>query len=396
MLPLPARLAGVFVLFAFTIGFTFADDKEPEFDGVKLSEWAKLAEKDPSARKRVIAVDALGKIWLENKTNMHGKTAITHINRALLVDSSSVVRARAAIVLGGSLNKDDIVLSSKTLVEALKNEKASRVRKEIIAVMAKFPAVCLLGIESLTASLKDTDPTVKVAAAEAIAQCGVQAKTTAGELLPLLKDKEKVVRIAGVYALGRISPDGASTIAETMAEMLGTEMDSDIKRHLVVSIGLLAEKSEPVIKALATALFDKDDEIRRTAARVLGTFGPSASSAADSLLKVIVSDKMKDIRVDAVRAFGSTLGPTGLQARLKDLHPRLDPLKEPDFEVRLAIVEEIGALGYAIHTDKDTLAALRLRLSDPQLRVREAAGIAIRRIEKKPEPKKDPNKKDPS
>jgi HEAT repeat protein len=391
MFPLPARLAGVLALFAFTIGFALADD-EPEFDGKKLSEWAKIVKEDPSARKRVVAVDALNAIWVANKTNLRGKDAITYINWALLNDASAPVRIRAVVVLG-SLNKDDIALSSKTLVEALKKEKESRVRREIIAVTAKFPAVCVMALEPLEDSLKDTDPTVKVAAAEAIALCGMHAKSTAPELVPLLKDKEKSVRIAGVYALGRIAPDGASTIAETMAEMLGSEKDSDIKRQLVASIGLLAEKSEPVVKALAAALFDADDEIRRAAARVLGTFGPAASSAANSLLKVIVGDKVKDIRVDAVRAFGSALGPTGLKARLRDLHPRLDPLKEPDFEVRLAIVEEIGALGYDIHMDKDTLAVLRLRLSDPQLKVREAAGVAIRRIETKPMPKKDPDPK---
>ena len=60
---------------------------------------------------------------------------------------------------------------------------------------------------------------------------------------------------------------------------------------------------------------------------------------------MLTTDKVKDIRVDAVRAFGSALGPAGVKARLKDLRPQLDPAKQPDFEVRLALVEEIGALG---------------------------------------------------
>jgi len=227
-----------------------------------------------------------------------------------------------------------------------------------------------------------------------------------------LKHPEKPVRIAGVYALGRIAPDGASTIAETMAAMLGTEKDSekektlDIKLELIASLGLLAEKSGPVVKALTTSLSDKEDEVRRGAARTLGTFGTAASAAADELLKVVMTDKLKDIRVDAVRAFGSALGPTGVKSRLSDLRPLLDPAKQPEFEVRLALIDEISALGYEhlgidlVSTNKEvkaaateTIVALRLRLADPQLKVREAAGQAIRKIEKKPEPKKDPEPK---
>src|SRR6185312_118867 len=110
------------------------------------------------------------------------------------------------------------------------------------------------------------------------------------------------VRIAAVYALGRIQPEGAATIAETMAAMLGTETDADIKRELITALDLLAEKPEVVVKALTRALTDADGEVRRRATRVLGTFGPAAAPAADDLLKVATTDKLKDVRVDAVRA----------------------------------------------------------------------------------------------
>ncbi len=64
---------------------------------------------------------------------------------------------------------------------------------------------------------------------------------------------------------------------------------------------------------------------------------------------------------------------------------------DPDFEVRLAAVEEVGALGPDIKDDKDTVGALRKRQSDPQVKVREAASIALRRVEKKPDtPSKKP------
>jgi HEAT repeat protein len=100
------------------------------------------------------------------------------------------------------------------------------------------------------------------------------------------------------------------------------------------------------------------------------------------LLKIADEAKDKGIRIDAVRAFGSALGPD-LKSRLGDLIRVLE--KEPEFEVRVAIVEEIGALGPEIKDDKEAMTALRKRLSDPQVKVREAAALAIKRIEKKPE-----------
>ncbi|MBN9119074.1 MAG: HEAT repeat domain-containing protein [Planctomycetes bacterium] len=396
-----ARLAGALAVVGLALTSARADDKDPEFEGQTVSKWIDTVQKDSSARKRALAVEALGKIWVAHKH----KDVLPNVGRALRVDPSPAVRTQAAIVLAG-LKQDEIKYGSADLVAALGTEKESRVRKEIVLAMSKFPEVCALGLEPLTASLKDPEPAVKVAAAEAIALAGAQTKTArsaAPDLVPLLKDSEKSVRTAAVYALGRIQPEGASTISETMALMLGTEKDADIKRELIASIGLLAEKSEVVVKALAAALSDKNDEVRRGAARTLGTFGTAAGVAADELFKVLTTDAVKDIRVDAVRAFGSALGPAGVKARLKDLRPQLDPSKQPDFEVRLALVDEIGALGYEYigadltSPDKgvkaealETLGALRSRQADPQVKVREAAAQAVRKIEKKPEPKKEP------
>jgi hypothetical protein len=399
-----SRFVVAFALVAFVAGLARAEDSDPVYEGQKVSEWINTVLKDPSARKRALAVEALGKIWIIHKH----KDALPNVCRALRVDTSASVRVQAAIVLGG-LRPEDIKHGSKTLIDTLATEKESRVRKRIIAAMVKFPEVCALGIDPLIEALKDADPEVKIAAAEAIALVGTQTKTMAKAaapgLVPMLKDPDKAVRLAAVYALGRIQPEGASTLAETMAEMLGTEKDADIKRELIRSIDLLAEKSGVVVKALAVALFDTNDDIRRAAARTLGTFGSAAAPAANDLFKVLTTEKLKDIRVDAVRAFGTALGPVGVKARLKDLLPQLDPSKQPDYEVRLALVDEIGALGWE-HLGKDltsadkavkdeateTVNALRKRLADPQIKVREAAMLAVRKIEKKPEPKKDPGK----
>jgi len=107
--------------------------------------------------------------------------------------------------------------------------------------------VCVEGLEQLTAALKDPDAAVKIAAARRDCNCrrdredeGRREGRRAG-VGAASEDDNKSVRLAGVFALGRIQPEGASTLSETMAKMLGTERNADIKRELITSIGLLGE-----------------------------------------------------------------------------------------------------------------------------------------------------------
>jgi HEAT repeat protein len=358
------------------------DDGDPVHGGKRASEWVKTLIEDPSARQRALAVDALAKLWADKQY----EDSLPKISRSLRLDSSTAVRVQAAIALAG-LNERDVKRVGKDLIEALGTEKESRVKKEIAVGLGRHPFLAKAGVANLTAALKDPEPTTLVAVADALAQAGADAKSAAANLAPLLAHEDKAVRRAAVIALGRTSPAGAPAIAETMSNMLATEKDIDMRVELVASLGLLGEKSGVVVAALAGLLTDPEDELRRRAARTLGTFGAAAAPAADTLLKTAAGDKLKDVRVDAVRAFGSALGP-GLRGRVKDL---LALLADREYEVRLAVVEEVGALGNDLKDDAETLRVIRSRLSDPHVKVREAAAVAIKKLEKKQDPK-DPKK----
>lgn len=360
-------------------------DAEPILDGKKGSEWVDTLINDASARKRALAVEALAKLWDAKKY----KEALPAIGRALRVDSSAAVRTRAAIALG-FLKEDEIKNSVRDLIEALSTEKEARVRKEIAVAIGRFPLVSKLAVTQLTDALKDKDADVRAAAALALAQTGAEGKSAAAGLAPLLQDPEKSVRQAAIAALGRISPEGSPTIAETMARMLDSEKEVNMRAELCISLGLLGEKSTAVATALARLLQDPDEELRRKATRVLGSFGVAAAPAAGALLKAAEADKAKDIRAEAVHAYGSALGRAGTKAHLNDL---LALLKDPEFEVRLAVVEEVGSLGAELKDDAAAVKVLRNRLSDPHVKVREAAAAALRRIEKKPEAKKEAESK---
>ena len=261
-------------------------------------------------------------------------------------------------------------------------EKDSRVRREIAIGMSRHPVVAKLAVANLTPILKDPEPATQIAAAEALAQAGSDAKSAAVNLAPMLSSDDKGVRRAAVIALGRISPEGAPTIAETMSRMLSTETDIEMRIELATSLGLLGEKSATVIAALTRLMTDPNEDLRRRAVRTLGTFGSAAMPVASAILKIAGTEKVKDIRVDAVHAFGSALG-VELKGRAKDLLPIL---QDREYEVRLAVVEELGALGNEIKEDAAIMKALRARLSDPHVKVREAVAAAIKQIEKKRDP----------
>jgi len=353
-------------------------DADPKYDGKKGSEWVKSLIDDTSARKRALAVVALGKLWDEKRYF----ESLPSISRSLRLDSSAAVRTQAAIVLAG-LKESDIKLVGKDLIDALGTEKESRVRREIAIALGRYSFLAKAGVANLTNALKDTESDTLIAVADALAQAGSDAKSAAASLAPMLHNKEKAIRRAAVIALGRTSPEGAPAVAETMARMLEIEKDLEMRVELIASLGLLGEKSAVVVEALVKLLGDPEDELRRRSARTLGAFGTAAAPAADALIKAARDEKVKDIRVDAVRAFGSVLGP-GLKGRVRDL---LAILSDREYEVRLAIVEEVGALGNDVKDDVETLKVLRGRLSDPHVKVREAASIALRKIEKKPDSK---------
>jgi HEAT repeat protein len=362
-----------------------AQDADPEVDGKKASVWIATLRNDASARKRAQAAAALGPLWLKHQY----KDALPDLARSMKVDTSAAVRAQCARTFGG-LPPESAALMAKEVADAFANEKEAAVRKELALALTRFPDVAKKAVEPLSLVLKDPDPVAKVAAAEALARAGKDAKDAADDLLPLLDDKEKPVRQAAAFALGRVGPDNPSFVAAALARRFGDEPDVEVKREVVGSLKLLADKSEAVVKTLAAATADADAEVRTGAVRALASFGPPAKAAADPLLKAATASPDKVLREEAVRAFGAVLGPDGVKARAADFVRLMDT--DAEFEVRLAAVEELAALGSAARDDQAILSALRRRQSDPQVKVRQAAAAAVRRIERKVDPK-EPDKK---
>ncbi len=364
---------------------------EPNFNGRTLSEWLAILKDDPLVRKRKAALVALGQMVSGDEESR--KKAMPGVAKSLKVDGNAGIRAQAATLMGQQ-PVEAAALVVGDLAEALRSEKDSDVRKELAAAAGKFGRLSGSAVLPLADVLKDPKAETRAAAADALGRIGKEARKAAPYVVPLAKDADRAVRFAAVFALGRLDPDDGETACETLVETLekesaktGQDRDGEMIAATIVSLGLLGEKSTDAVKAIAKHLGDPDAERRQLAALTLGRFGVVGRVASAELKKAFQEDADKTVRANALHSLGVTHG-----ADAKDLIPVLTPrLKaDPHFEVRVAIAELLGSLG---PNGKAAVPALQEARRDSQLKVREAATLAIRAIEKPPE--KTPEKPKP-
>jgi HEAT repeat protein len=345
---------------------------EPAFNGRKLSEWVTMLKEDPTPRKRRAAVVALGQLAAGGERDAVAAT-LAQLGKALRNDANATVRRQAAATLG-QLKAETLAAALGDLTDAMRAERDPAVRREVATALARLGEVAKPAVGPLTAALKDTDAPVRAAAADALGRIGGEAKGAAPELLPLLKDADTSVRQAAIFALGRVKPDDTITPAAALISVLKTDPDVAMRHEAILSLGLLGDRSQAVIAALGAALADKDAELRALAALTLGKFGPAIHTVEAQLLKAMASDPDKGVRLNAVRTLVSGFGtdaPQLIPALTKQLRA------DTDFEVRVAIVEELGGMGSA---GKPAVPALRIAQKDPQVKVREAAAAALKNI----------------
>ena len=346
---------------------------EPTFNDRPLSGWLTMLKEDPAPRKRRAAVVALGQIAAANKPEF--VTAIGAVGRALQNDASPVVRQQAAAVIGQQKVEDTLVVMND-LTASVRVEKDPSVRREVAVTLGRFGKLAKQAVPALTEALADKDDGVKAAAAEALGRVGPEARAAAGDLLKLARAADKPLRQAVVFALGRIDPDDKPPVAAALVEALKSTTEVELRREAVTSLGLLGETQGDVMPALAAQLADKDAEHRLLTIEAIAKLGPAVKTVEAELLTLFQSDPDKAVRQTSIRALCKGL--VSEPARLLPALTQRLPV-EPEFEVRVAIAQELGGLGTAA---KGAIPALRTALRDPQIRVREAATSAIKQIER--------------
>jgi HEAT repeat protein len=346
---------------------------EPTFNDRPLSAWLTMLKEDPTPRKRRAAVVALGQIAATDKAEF--ATSIAAVGRAMVNDAVPAVRQQAATVIGQQKVEDALVVLTD-LTTAVRVEKEPSVRREVAVTLGRFGKLAKQAVPALIEALADKDDGVKAATAEALGRVGPEARAAAPELLKLAKGTDKPLRLAATFALGRIDADDKLSVAAALVETLKAATEVELRREAITSLGLLGESRGGVLPALAAQLADRDAEHRVLTIDAIGKLGPAVRSVESELLGLFQTDPDKGVRQVSIRTLCKGLNPEAVRL-IPVLTQRLQT--DADFEVRVAIAQELGGLGVS---GKGAIPALRAAQRDPQIRVREAAAAAIKQIDR--------------
>jgi HEAT repeat protein len=332
-----------------------------------------LNDKDEELRLK--ALDAAAVILVTGtKLDSASIVAFTEqFGKSFSADPAEAVRLKG-LGIARDMKKDDLSKLVPTLAEVLRSDKSPAVRAAAAATLAKSGDKIKTVLNLVVESLKDPDEKVRSAVAEALGRLGEDAKGAVPRLIPLLKDKEPGVRLAAAFALGRVGPEAAVAVPD-LSHVLATDTDVPVRKEAARAFSLLALDAKAAVPALAKALReDKSEEVRQQAALALGKMVGEIGNHGPDMMEAIRKDADKTVRVYTVHALADSHGPA-LKTFVKDLADRL--VKEPDGDVRLALVQELGALG---PDAKDALPALNRAVADVQLTVRDEAKKAVKRV----------------
>lgn len=275
-----------------------------------------------------------------------GATAVPHLV-PLLSDADAVLRRAAVETLARIGPAAALALEP---LRALRHDRSPEVRSALAGGLARIGDSTVVPV--LLRLLSDEAPTVRGAAAAALAGNRVRGEQAPSALLDALRDDSSDVREAAVRSLGvfAATDDGAAALlGRALADRSPT-----VHRAALLALCGLGSRASPALPALLKHL-DASPFHRRIGARALGQMGAAACSAA-SALEHLLADHDEQVRTEATRALGR-LGSAALPALTGALSHR-DPV------VRREAVETLGRMGPEA---RPALSALQRLARDPDL-----------------------------
>lgn len=170
-----------------------------------------------------------------------------------------------------------------------------------------------------------------------------------------LKDSDKSVRVAAAEALNSLST-GQSSDLPIFAALLKNQQDAEIRVQGARGLAKLGREAKPALADLLAAGKDSDKMVRKAAIEALIAFGPEARNAVPVYTEAL-KDSDKDLRKAALQALAK------MGAESKNAVPAIrDLLKEPEY--RKEALATIGKLGGVA---KDAVPAIGDLLKDKDI-----------------------------
>ncbi len=196
------------VIMLATIGRLSAEDAA-RLGGVATELVALLA--DPSPRVRAPAAAALG------LTSPNTPVAARDGLMALLADPDASVRTVSAVALLRLENLADI--ERDAVLDLILNDSSANVRNSVLGALSAIPVGESASVDAVTSALSDSDASVRLNAANAIAAFGGSARTALDELTAIAEgDPNADVRLVARQAIATIEaanapPDCSQAVA---------------------------------------------------------------------------------------------------------------------------------------------------------------------------------------
>jgi len=225
-------------------------------------------------------------------------------------------------------------------------------------------------IPALTAAMKDTDSSVRSAAAMALGNIPGDMRVTIPALIDALQDKDETVRTNAMRSLGTIgqSPELA---VPALVGGLKREIPGDARESASEALIKFGPAAKPAVPALIALLNENDLSLDTSVAPVLGAIGPGAQDAEPALLAILRGSN-DQVRLEAADALGK-IGRDQAEA----VAVTTPILEAEDWQDRMRAAGVLKDLGPAAAT---SVPALTKALNDKDRDVRRAAAVSLAQI----------------
>ena len=226
-----------------------------------------------------------------------------------------------SLTTGGSPLREALIDAQELLAKNLNspNVQIRRSAANFLEIVADSADVV---VKPLTRSLRDPDPFVRMAAARTLGKItpadGDYTSVLTG-LSGLLSDRDIDVRIMAAQGIGRVvdrleedenekERDYRIRKAQNItippliaASQRGDKTPRMVLLAVIADVGVNRDQAKQTVIGLTRSLSDKDVDIRRRTARVLGSFGPTGRDAIPALQRAL-KDSEQQVREAASTA----------------------------------------------------------------------------------------------
>ena len=239
--------------------------------------------------------------------------------------------------------EDESASSMKQAAAALTRalgDDSPKVRCAAVKSMALLDPEAAAGanaIEPLMGLLRDPDVKTEYSLT-AIDKAGA----TDSDILKLLEDDDRKVRVSALLLIAKKGPDGASMLPSLTALLQDPETIKDLSFRFVIvkALMLIGKDALPV---LMTLLDDDSAAVREVTVNSIGNMEPPAAGAVAGLLKAL-DDPQVEVRAAAARALGK-IGKAEEKPPKELLGGLLKALEDKNMGVRVAAADGLAMLG---------------------------------------------------